>query len=320
MTMGDNLPPFIELPGSSTYPPPFPMQNTNAQIFVLRCSSERLSAVTDQWLNAMASPYTYEPLLPFVFCTPMWMSRITTQDQPWNNMGWMHETDFNFAYLVAGFKAGAFDHVALAVPYLLVDNPLTVMTGREVFGYRKMQAEMDYVAGTYQPSAASMWVFPTFDPGQELELLEVASVNAPPALGAATRNANLKDLEQLIALAAADVAVDVVLERLKKYLQTLNLRTVFLQQIRDAENPTSAAYQALIHASMQITSFNSAWFLSPGFSIQTTNYPGYPYPSDLGIEVDANGIATVLLAFQVNFDCILQPGTVVAVAGRTTTS
>src|ERR1043165_3224406 len=173
-----NLPPFIELPGSSTYPPPFPLHNTNAQIFVLRSSYDQLGAVTDAWLNTMPnSPYRSFPPPPFVFCTPMWMARITTEDQPWQDMGWMHESDFNFAYLVAGFKGMDFDHVAMVIPYLMVDNPLTVMTGREVYGYRKMKAEMQYVAGTYQPSSASMWVFPNFNPEEELQFLEVAAVD-----------------------------------------------------------------------------------------------------------------------------------------------
>ena len=69
---------------------------------------------------------------------------------------------------------------------------------------------------------------------------------------------------------------------------------------------------------MQITKLTSAWFLPSGFSIQLTDYASYPLISDLGIKVDANGVAESVMSFQTNWDCNLLPGTVLALAGRTT--
>jgi hypothetical protein len=56
---------------------------------------------------------------------------------------------------------------------------------------------------------------------------------------------------------------------------------------------------------------------SPG-SRQLTDYASYPLISDLGIKVDANNVATSVMSFQTNWDCVLAPGQVLAVAGRTT--
>jgi hypothetical protein len=206
----------------------------------------------------------------------------------------------------------------VAIPYLVVDNPVTVATGREVFGYRKVFGEMEYVAGTYQPAAASTWLFKEFSPDSELELAEVARIVSPPAWGAATRRAETEDLKQIVELAGGDLLLDalVVGEHLLGYFRKPHLTNAYVLQIRDVASPASAAYQALIESPMEITSVHSSWFLPEGFRVQLTNYASYPLISDLGIVVDANNEAASVLSFQLNFDCLLQPGSVLAVGGR----
>ena len=71
---------------------------------------------------------------------------------------------------------------------------------------------------------------------------------------------------------------------------------------------------------MQITNLISSWFLPKGFSVQLTDYASFPLISDLGIKVDANGVAESVMSFQTNWDCTLQPGQVLALGGRTTVS
>jgi hypothetical protein len=311
------LPAYVDLPGSSTYPPPYTLSGLNQQAFVLRASYERLTSLTDHWLNSVpGSEYRFVPLLPFVICSPIWIDRVVPADPEWAKKGWMHETDFNFGYFVACFRGLEFDHVALALPYLVVDNPVTTAAGREVYGYRKVFGSMEYVAGTYQPVAARTWVFKAFSPQQELWEEEVARILSPPAWGAATRQANWEDLKQLAELAAGDLAIDagVAVARLIDLLRGMQLRNVFLLELRDVAAPASAGYQALIEASMTLTSFNSAWFLAPGFAVKLTDYPSYPIISDLGIEVDRDNVAQSLLSFQLNYDCMLDTGTVLAVA------
>ena len=314
------LPSFLELPGSSTYRHPFYLYGMSSQNFFLRASYDRLKKVTDQWLNSVpGSEYKCVPLLPFVFCQPVWIDRIrwTPQDQ-----GWMRESDFNFGYFVACFKGLELDHIAVVTAYLVVDNPLTVSSGREVFGYRKVFGSMEYVAGTYQPGAASTMVYKSYGPDAELELAEIARILAPPAYGAATRQAKWEDLKELAGLAIGDLVLDAVvaIEKLIEHFKSLNLWVLYLLQLRDVEDPTSAGYQALIQSPMQITKTHSMWRLPDGFKIQLTDYASYPIISDLGIEVDANNIATVVQAFQMNFDCVLAPGKVLALAERTAIS
>lgn len=310
------LPQFIELPGSSVYRHPFPLQGMASQALLLHADYGQLVKTTDLWLNSVpGSEYRYVPLLPFVICNPVWIQRILWTPA---GQGWMRESDFNFAYYVACFKGHEFQYIAVAQAYLVVDNPLTVSTGREVFGYRKVFGQMEYVAGTYQPAAASTWVLKTETPDSELDLAEVARILPPQGWPAATRQAEWEDLKQLIALAVGDLVFDAVtaVTHLIEIFHSQNLPVVYLLQLRDVEFPTAASYQAILESPMQITKLHSAWFLPAGYKVQLTNYPSYPLISDLGIRVDHNGVADVALGFQTYWDCVLQPGRVVAMAGR----
>lgn len=306
------LPPFIELPGSSVYQHPFPLNGMNGQALLLHADYEQLRKTTDIWLNSVAgSEYRYVPLLPFVICNPVWINRIEWTPA---GQGWMRESDFNFAYTVACFKGRELSHVAMAQAYLVVDNPLTVSSGREIFGFRKVFGTMEYLAGTYQPVAASTWVRKETGPDAEVELAEVARILPPPGWPAATRNANWEDLKQLAELAIGDLVLDAMTAvlHLVELFRSQNMTVAYLLQLRDVEFPASASYQAILESPMQITKLHSAWFLPAGYKVQLTNYPSYPLISDLGIRVDANGVADVALGFQTYWDCILQPGRVVA--------
>lgn len=314
------LPPYIELPGSSVYRHPFPLKGMNSQVFVLRADYHQLVKTTDHWLNSIpGSDYRYVPLLPFVFCNPVWINKVLWTP---GGQGWMRESDFNFGYYVACFKGIHFHHIAVAQAYLIVDNPLTASTGREVFGYRKSYGTMEYLAGTYQPAAASTWVIKKPGPDQELELAEIARIHMPPGWGAATQHAKFEALFHLAELTAGNLVLDAVVAvtRLIEHFKSKNLPVVYLLQLRDVEFPESAGYQALIESPMQITDLHSAWFLPKGFSLQLTDYASYPLISDLGIEVDANGKAESVLSFQTNWDCNLLPGKVLALGGRSVAS
>lgn len=314
-----NLPPYLELPGSRSFSPPFRFTGMNQQVFFLRASYDRLKIVTDRWLNGVpGSEYRFVPLLPFVICSPAWIDRIQASDGP---RGWMHESEIDFAFFVAAFRGLELDRVAVAFAYLLVDNPQTVVEGREIYGYRKTFSTMEYVAGTWQPSAASAWVFPADAPDEEFRLTEVTRILAPPAWGSATRSATWEDFQGITSLVNSDLEVDagMAVDRLISLFRTQVISSVHVLQVRDTQYPASAGYQALIDAPMSVD-MHSFRFLPPGFAVKLTDYASYPLISDLGIEIDANNVAQSVLSFQSYYDAVLQPGRVLAVGGRTSPS
>jgi len=314
-----DLPPYIDLPGSGEYSMPYTFTGVNQQVFVLSASLDRLKSVTDQWLNAIpGSDYRFEPLFPFVMCSPIWIDRVTSPD--WN--GWMHESEITFAYYVACFRGVLLDHIAVVIPYLVVDNPRAVLEGREICGYRKVSGEMEYVAGTWQPCAASTGVFKTRLPDERWQTAEVVRILPPPVYGSAVRDATWEDIHALEQLAGQTLVMDVAvaIEHGIAMFKTLSIRNVFVVQLRDAEYSASAGYQALIEMPLEITNLVYARALPDGFSVKLTDYASYPLISDLGIEVDENNVAKSLLSYQAYFNAVLQHGRVLHVGGRTAPS
>ena len=241
-------------------------------------------------------------------------------------MGWMRESDFNFSFFVGAFKANAQgdenklpDHIACYFPYLIVDSPTTMASGREIWGYRKVWGQFEYVPGTYQPVAASTWVLKQYTPDTELQLAEVARVVPPAPKSGEPLRALLEDVVNLVADTALELGVitsDVVSTL---FHDDPKMRMVFLQDVRDAQYPDRSAYQALIESNMTITRSEKAVKLEDGYSIRLTDYASYPPISNLGIEVE-NGVAKSVLSTQLAFDCTLDDGVVIASAGRTPTS
>lgn len=314
------LPLYTNPPGSRTYKQPYTMKGTKAQFFALKASLEKMQAVVDAQLNIFpGSPYRYKPLPPFVNVSPMWIDRICCNDTPDSQMGWMRESDFNFSFFVGAFKPNEKmpHHVACYFPYLIVDSPVTMASGREIWGYRKVWGQFEYVPGSFQPVAASTWVLKQYTPDSQLEMAEVARVLPPQPKSA---NPLLTLIDEAVTL-AADVVLEagVIASDVLSAVLNNHMNMVFLQETRDAQYPERAAYQALIEAPMKITFTTSAVKLIDGYSIQLTDYASYPLISNLGIEVE-NGIAKSVISTQLEFDCILENGTVVASAGRTPTS
>jgi hypothetical protein len=321
--MSLSLPPYADLPGSRTFQPPYLFTGTTAQFFVLRANMERLRKVTDAWLNSVpGSPFVYKPLLPFVACTPMAIDSISCTNPPDSQMGWMRESDFNFSYFVEATKDGRFDHVACVFPYLIVDTPLTMATGREVFGFRKAFGNIEYAPGGYQPVAASTWLFKKFGTDQQIEVAEVARIVPPSPNPKHNPVATLKHLLELIKIAAEDLLLDaaVAVERLISHLKQPAPILAYMMPVRDVEQPMSSGYAVLIEGPMTITKLHRASMLPDGYTIQLTDYASYPLISDLGIKVNGQGVAKSLMSYEVSFDCTLELGKVLAVAGRTTAS
>lgn len=317
----NDLPMYTNPPGSRTYQQPYTMTGCKAQFYVLKGSKERLQAICDQQLNIFpGSPYTYRPLNEFVNACPMWIDKIVCNDPPDSNMGWMRESDFNFSFYAGAYEAGkkAPHHIVCYFPYLLVDSPVTMASGREIWGYRKMWGDLEYVPGSYQPVAASTWVLKEYQPDQELQMAEVARIFPPVDAGARP----VRDLLGKVEQAVVDVGMDLGVALgniMAMFTGGDDVRMVFVQELRDAQYPQRAAFQALIESMMSITVVRSSKMLPNGYSVQLTDYASYPLISDLGIAV-SNNIAKSELTVEVDFDCILQNGTVIASAGRIPTA
>ena len=192
---------FIDYAGSGSYGQPHVCTGFHAQFFVLKASIERLRAVTDLRLNGIPnSPYVYKPLAGVVMCSPIWIDKIQAADP---NLGWMRESDFSFSYVVGAFKDGWLDHIAVTFPYIIVDSPVTMQNGREIWGYPKQWGQFEYTGTDYQPVAAEAWVLTKYAPATQMTLTEVVRV-IPPDAHHESIFEEIGNLEHAVADAAID--------------------------------------------------------------------------------------------------------------------
>ena len=116
-----------------TYQGPYTATGVSLRLYTLTAQYARLAATLDRYLNAMAGAGVYRPLGNKVIACFAAMDRVEGVNP---QLGWMREIDV--AFFIPTVR---FDHLtpkfAMFAPYLFVDIPQAVASGREVHGYRK---------------------------------------------------------------------------------------------------------------------------------------------------------------------------------------
>src|ERR1041385_6230091 len=164
-----NAPQYVNLPGSVTYPPPLAKSGCDARIYVLGAKRKALQDTIDQWLNLPINDVYEYVAMPWVsmFTMPIKEVRVANAppDSPWS--GYATETDVAFAVMLAAVRKSNFphravvDHFAMAFPFVLTNNPLGLVTGREIWGFRQALGTLECIPGTTMPIAASTLVMPS---------------------------------------------------------------------------------------------------------------------------------------------------------------
>jgi hypothetical protein len=290
------MPPYVELLGSSSYPQPFVQTNCSATTFALQADRRTLCRLVDGWLNVpINKKYRYVPLCPAVFLCSLAIRRMVCQDPPRSEWGWMEENDLSFMIPLLALRNGILPtHLAIGFPFLMVDQPLTMFTGRENFGYRKVLGQFEMSPILQVPISGATSVLKTFNPSTKLEPAEVVRINVPsdlpPARSGSFKDAKdvfdamvkyLPDHGELLASCGVNQAVT-----LPDFFLGSSMQIAYLKQIRDIVDPSIAAYQGVVESPMEITKFVAGGMLDTGFTVTIANYDSYPLISALGLIPD----------------------------------
>ena len=199
-------------------------------------------------------------------------------------------------------------------PYIVVDNPWSMATGREVQGLPKTFGQIAMPADAADPSnplSATTMVLEKFDPGEETRDACVLSVERKGEAGGATHWRDLheawRDLFETLSKDSAIAAVggvEVALGLLEGEGPE-DVPLVFLKQFRDVADSSSACYQAIVAASCKVTAFRSGRRLGGTFTLAAANFRSHPIASDLGL---ANDSVSVDLPFFVDIDFDMETG------------
>jgi hypothetical protein len=182
---------IINLAGWQIHTPPFQLEQTQCYGYWLKADKATLQASVDAYLNeGLPDNICYKVLAGQVLASLVVIGHLDCAEPPQSNQGWMQERDFAFFIVLARLErvAGVWlpRQLVMLPVFLMVDNPLAVSTGREVYGFPKSVAQITVPAsGTNDPVSVTTLVLQTFTRNTQLsplEIIRVTSDTPAPAL------------------------------------------------------------------------------------------------------------------------------------------
>ena len=225
--------------------------------------------------------------------------------------------------VLARSPSGAFaDHIAYFVPYIFISGCGGMITGREVWGFRKSLGTLTMPLSPDAPAYFAT-VTDVIDPltnHQSARPETVIEIQGDGKLGGLT--AALKDATEIGALflnlfgaGAGDlpvgrlgITIDFV-----KMMRSHEIPIVNLKQFRDVADGTRACYQAITEATMRTEQVYEGGLLPQTFRVSLPRYASHRIADDLGI----TGVTDIPVraAFWTRMDFVANAGTEVWRAG-----
>jgi hypothetical protein len=150
---------------SSVTAPPFAFQGVTCRAFPLRANMARLTTFCDDYLNMdiPADIVYFRPALPYVYLMVLNYGSMAPSSVRTQNFGWVAQNDVTFLvplerwHLEKNKDKPIFDDWANVSPFIFVDSQLSLATGREVYGWPKVlaQIEADIPPWTTNPRSPS---------------------------------------------------------------------------------------------------------------------------------------------------------------------
>jgi hypothetical protein len=209
---------------------------------------------------------------------------------------------------------------AFWMPYLFINSSLGMVTGREVWGFQKQIATLEFpdAAAPRSRFVANATIFPTLAPQTLGQVRPIVTVEGPPLVGRdqlpwkhpghldeAIRGALATGIGKTLA-APIEGLLDVA-----SCFSLLDMNLVNLKQFRDAVDPTRACYQAIVEGPLRLDAmtFGGGGFLGGGYKLSITPCESHRIVEDLGLS--GPEIEIHPLAFYANIGFSALPGKIV---------
>ena len=310
------LPKFVEHPGVANYPGPITLNQTSMWAFLLKADRAKMTA----WCQAMFDTPSNGAVQVLPLSSYMMMSVVDIGtgrfvDAP--QMGWSAERELTFWIPAVRVEQRGGQTVAtalaLTMPYLVLNNPVAIASGREIFGYFKQAGQISLPGDPGHDTSLTADLFATKVFGassqeQYERLLTLTPTNPQPSTLTKVADTFAGGAKQLFDLLAADdrewhaslgLTEDVLSDLLHARVPQL-----FLKQFRDVADGTRACYQAITQTMGEVTRFDSLPHLTE-YALVLENLASSPVASDFGIAPQQTVLGA---AFE--YDMTIQPGQV----------
>lgn len=321
---------------SLTSAPPFAFEGVVLHFFPLQADFEKLEKFVDGTINLAPDFAYFRPIAPMVLMISAYYPKMSMEE---GNLGWTAQNELLFTIPVEWYKpvGREYEFKALAqyAPFVFVSDEASQVEGREVFGWPKVhgwleptvnnwvhnprnprellnmkshvfehlykndQYEAQTVLQIFQQAPTSFSVFPPsvenpLNPWKALPTVIDSLSSTLRGLWDWGFNQVIRDPISL------STTMSNALDGMAEAVNSLSGNTINLKQMRDAQNPQLACYQAITNARMVATNFNQSGLLgdtlqlsgdlSGGYSIGISRYPSIPIIESLGLHVQDHDI------------------------------
>jgi hypothetical protein len=305
------LPNYIEYGPRLTSPGPFLAEGGRFLCLVLRGDAEKLEQLCERVLGEPAQGRCdYTLLTPYVV---MMIGSWTGLSSLWPGLvgaGNVPETSLTFWLPVSATDADGSFRVCLFAPYLFVDNEVSLLIGREDFGYAKALGQFDPQPLIVPPTGTTTITAYGEDPSGQgppgwydvVILEETAGAEPTPA----DANVALGVAEELVEGLKGPARDPMwVVARVKEFFES-KTREVFLKQVRDASQPTRACLRQVVESPIVVRQPKPS-LLPSSWDVTVIPSGTYPIYDDLGVDKQ-----TALVAYALEWEMELGTGLIIA--------
>jgi hypothetical protein len=322
--MNNNL--YIRRGTIDTFPAPWKAENVEMSVMYLKANRTKLCELCDRTLNNPSNGhFKFQPTTDYVMLTFQSINQLWSMDKDYQSVGFIDELEASFWIFVKDENNPDGEEM-MHIPYMFTDNPLAVLTGREVYGFPKEFAEikigdseMPYSVKALAATKTSVNSAADGVPSTRIEQREIIRVekkNFSDVLSWETFSSKAAAIGEIITL---DSDVINLFKDLINLLQTGSLRYVLLKQFRGIEsrqildNKEVADFQSICFAEQNIFNFrNPEFILNCHQLIIPRNLLTHSIVDDLGLSnqvvKDDQFIIDILLTTRITLSFILQSG------------
>jgi hypothetical protein len=302
-----NLPKYVEFGLRSSSPGPYRCDDAHMRGFVLKGNGAKIKALIKKTLSdPPPDGVEYRPVSDRVMAL-VGNNKVSSLDSTYKDWGWVPETLVAlFVPVWGGHMEGSRfvrDRFCMALPQILVDNPMSLVTGREVYGFPKALGLFDPADAFSSETITVKGFGGNFDPDAKAGWFPLLTFTAA---GHKTLEAERVQWRTGLPRLATEV-LGITAQDFRSGAKTNVVNQVFLKQFRDVTDPFGACYQAVVEVPMTVTAFRWRWhnFLRE-WTVRVHPLQSHPISEELGIQTQ-----TTRLTYETEFSFECGMGSVI---------
>lgn len=316
-------PNYIERGGEQSYSQPYEFKSVNAFVFRLEASRTKLQQLVDKQLNVLGEDHVaYIPITSSVLISFCDIAKSRPTVGPAKNFGWIAEKDVAIWIPLLAVDRSSNSILPRGIvwhlPYVFVDQAWALSSGREIYGFPKAMSTIKMPGSASAGSEFSVNAPAVLVPDSQqmvpnLDILKIIATGGEGDAGLLKAEREKQEIidEMKLKIFGEDKSRSFAMldntevpYSIDQHLDLTDLTLVFLKQIRDIRQGTTAAYQGICEADARPSNFAGAGRLSGSFELKAIDGLTHPLRSDFGW----SDPQPILDAWCLNFDFTMQAG------------